>query len=453
MIDKMKNYTDAELKEMVSAYEQKKKSMPPVWFMEDKLNEMIFAECLLTEHPMHCVANNLYEEDGTPIDLSLLKISIMNQLTGFVGTELPKRINRIIETIKIMCHTENAPADISKIHVANGTLLTNGSFTVQKEFSTNRLPISFIPNAPYPEKWLAFLSELLESEDIVTLQEFMGYCLIPTNKAQKMMLVLGNGGEGKSRLGIVLKALLGDNMTIDSVQRLETDRFARADMIGKLVMFDDDMVMEALSETHILKSIITLEGSMNVEQKNKQSFQASLYARIFAVGNGNLSALHDRSDGFFRRQIILMAKPKPTDRVDDPFLVEKMLNELEGIFLWCFEGLQRLLANDYHFTISDNAKANLREAMEDGNNILSFMRSTGYVRLEPRTHATSSQLYGAYSKWCEENCLKPLTPKSLTSYLKQNANSYGLTYSTNIDIGGGRKVRGFYGIHTQIRTE
>lgn len=453
MIDKIKNYTEAELKEMISAYEQKKKSLPPVWFMENKLDEIAFAECLLAEHPMYCVENSLYEEDGSRTDLSLLKISIMNQLTGFVTTELPNRINRIIDTVKIMCHIENPPADITKIHVANGTLFPDGSFTVQKEFSINRLPVSFVSDAPAPQRWLTFLSQLLEPEDIVTLQEFMGYCLIPTNKAQKMMLVLGNGGEGKSRLGIILKALLGDSMTNDSVKRLETDRFARADMIGKLAMFDDDMVMEALTETHILKSLITLEGNMNVEYKNKQSFQASLYVRIFAVGNGNLSALHDRSDGFFRRQIILLAKPKPAERVDDPYLVDKMMEEVEGIFLWCFEGLQRLIANDYHFTISDSAKANLREAMEDGNNILSFMRSTGYVRLEPKTHATSSQLYGAYSKWCEDNCLKPLAPKSLTSYLKQNADSYGLTYSTNIDMGGGRKVRGFFGIYTQIRTE
>ena len=39
-----------------------------------------------------------------------------------------------------------------------------------------------------------------------------------------------------------------------------------------------------------------------------------------------------------RDRLILTTKDKPTDRMDDPFLVEKMCAELEGILLWCLEG-------------------------------------------------------------------------------------------------------------------
>lgn len=141
------------------------------------------------------------------------------------------------------------------------------------------------------------------------------------------------------------------------------------------------------------------------------------------------------------------------DRIDDPFLTEKMRQETESIFLWCLEGLKRLIANDYKFTISDKAKKNLLELMEDSNNILSFMKSSGFIRLEANTHASSRQLYTAYTSWCEANCIKPMSPKTLTSELKQNATKYNLTYSNNIDAGGGKKVRGFYGIHTIIRTD
>ena len=35
------------------------------------------------------------------------------------------------------------------------------------------------------------------------------------------------------------------------------------------------------------------------------------------------------------------------DRADDPDLAEKMKAEAEGIFLWAFEGLQRLVANNF----------------------------------------------------------------------------------------------------------
>lgn len=58
----------------------------------------------------------------------------------------------------------------------------------------------------------AVLSDLLEPEDILTLQEYLGYCLIPTNRGQVMMLLKGNGGEGKSRIGVVMQKMLGSNL-------------------------------------------------------------------------------------------------------------------------------------------------------------------------------------------------------------------------------------------------
>ena len=45
-------------------------------------------------------------------------------------------------------------------------------------------------------------------------------------------------------------------------------------------------------------------------------------------------SLYDRSDGFYRRQLILTTKRKPPDRADDPELADKLCEELEGIFLW-----------------------------------------------------------------------------------------------------------------------
>ena len=53
------------------------------------------------------------------------------------------------------------------------------------------------------------------------------------------------------------------------------------------------------------------------------------------------------------------------DREDDPFLGEKLMAEAEGIFLWCLEGLHRLIENGYKFTISKRAEDNLAKAMQD----------------------------------------------------------------------------------------
>ncbi|HAH78041.1 MAG TPA: DNA primase, partial [Ruminococcaceae bacterium] len=50
-------------------------------------------------------------------------------------------------------------------------------------FCLNRIAAEYRPGAPKPELWLKFLNDLLYPEDIPTLQEFLGYCLVPTTKA------------------------------------------------------------------------------------------------------------------------------------------------------------------------------------------------------------------------------------------------------------------------------
>ena len=76
-----------------------------------------------------------------------------------------------------------------------------------------------------------------------------------------MMLIVGKGGEGKSRIGLVLKRLMGDAASNGSVQKVENNRFARADLERRLLMIDDDMDMNALPKTNYIKTIVTAEAS------------------------------------------------------------------------------------------------------------------------------------------------------------------------------------------------
>ena len=119
----------------------------------------------------------------------------------------------------------------------------------EKELCLNRLPVEYQPDAPAPTKWLEFLDGLLIPEDILTLQEYLGYLLIPSTKAQKMLVMTGKGGEGKSRIGLLLKKLFGEASHSESILRIETNRFASANLEYKLVMVDDDLNMVALPET------------------------------------------------------------------------------------------------------------------------------------------------------------------------------------------------------------
>ena len=115
----------------------------------------------------------------------------------------------------------------------------------------------------------------MDDADIPTLQEYLGYCLIPSTKGQKMMLIVGKGGEGKSRIGLVLKRLMGDAASNGSVQKVENNRFARADLERRLLMIDDDMDMNALPKTNYIKTIVTAEAKLDLERKGVQSYQGT----------------------------------------------------------------------------------------------------------------------------------------------------------------------------------
>lgn len=423
----------------------------PEWFDGKKINETLFCQEFLEEHPMICVKGTFFTVEKRITDERELKKLIYDKLKGTVSSGVAKKLDSILELLRSEAYVEDLPLQTDRIHFANGTLFLDGTFTEEKEYCRNRLTVAYNPDAPEPVRWISFLHELLDEEDIPTLQEYMGYCLIPTTKAQKMLMLVGKGGEGKSRIGAVLRGVLGDNMVNGNLNKVETNRFARADLEHALLMVDDDMKTEGLPQTNYLKSIITAELPMDLEKKSQQSYQGELHCRFLGFGNGSLKALYDRSDGFFRRQIILTTRRKSKDRVDDPFLSEKLIAEKDGIFLWMLEGLKRLIANNYKFTISARAQENMTEAVSDGNNIVEFMASEGYFRFKADYEVSTKDLYAVYKLWCEDNSLKPLSERSFSLFLHENEDRYNLEATNKIYIGNGRRVRGFLGIELLVK--
>lgn len=206
-----------------------------------------------------------------------------------------------------------------------------------------------------------------------------------------------------------------------------------------------------LRQTNYVKSIVTAQGKMDLERKGKQSYQGWMFARLLAFSNGDLQALYDRSDGFYRRQLVLTTKEKPAGRMDDPDLAQKMKAEVEGIFLWAFEGLQRLVANNFKFTESERTKTNRESVKRDNNNIFDFMESEGYIRLKADASISSKELYEIYRMWCEENSLPPLKSRSFSDSVVANLSRYNLEHTNKITNSAGRRVWGFMGIEAVAR--
>lgn len=417
----------------------------PDWAGSRFINEQSFCRYITQAYPMIYAEGNFYSVNGMEPEDRVQKL-IYDCISPYYSSGLIKKVNNLTDVLKKELWQETLEESETLIHCFNGTYQPGAAAFGHMRYCRCRLPVNYNPKAPKPEQWLNFLSELLEPEDCLTLQEFFGYCLLPVNYAQKMLMIIGKGGEGKSRVGIVASRLFGDNMVNGSLTKLEKSQFARADLQNRLLMVDDDLQLEALTTTGNIKTIVTAEQQIDLERKGVQSYQGKMFCRLMAFGNGSLRALHDRSHGFFRRQIILSAKPRPETRQDDPFLALKLCQELEGILLWAIEGLERLIMNDMCFTISPGAEANLKIAVSEGNNTVDFMASQGYIRLDPLGVISSRSLYRIYSDWCEDNMLQPLSARTFVSLLMGDADHYGIQYTNRIPGGNDRLVRGFRGI-------
>ena len=429
----------------------KRSAEAPLWFDGKSINEALFCDDFLGRHRLVYMNGAFFTPDGRVTDELPLRGEVFEALRCCAVSSIPRKISNILELMKLAARVDDLPPEQDRIHVANGTLMLDGTFTEGKsKIVRSRLPIAYNPNAPKPERWLRFLGELLYPEDIPTLQEFIGYCLIPSNKGQRMMVIKGSGGEGKSQIGAVLSALFGCNMKDGSIGKISENRFARADLEHVLLCVDDDMRMEALRQTNYVKSIVTAQGKMDLERKGKQSYQGWMFARLLAFSNGDLQALFDRSDGFYRRQLVLTTREKPANRVDDPDLAEKMKAEIEGIFLWAFAGLRRLAANNFKFTESARTRANREAVKRDNNNVYDFLESEGYIRLKADASISSKDCYEIYRMWCEENSLTALKPRSFSDALVAASGKYNLEHCNNITNSAGRRVRGFYGIEALV---
>ena len=434
--------------------EQSREANQPIWFDGKSINEALFCDDFLGRHKIIYTNGAFFTPDGRVTDELPLRGEIFEELKCCAVSNIPRKISNILELMKLAALVEDFPPEADRIHLANGTLFLDGSFTEGKpDIVRCRLPVAYNPDAPTPTRWLAFLDGLLYPEDIPTLQEYIGYCLIPSNKGQRMMVIKGSGGEGKSQIGVVLSRLFGCNMKDGSIGKISENRFARADLEHTLLCVDDDMRMEALRQTNYVKSIVTAQGQMDLERKGKQSYQGWMYARLLAFSNGDLQALYDRSDGFYRRQLILTTKDKPLSRVDDPDIAEKMAAEVEGILLWAFEGLQRLVKNGFQFTESDRAKRNRELVKRDNNNVFDFLESEGYIRLKADACTSSKELYEVYRMWCEENSLNAIKARGFSDVLIANQRRYNLESTNNIINSSGRRVRGFVGIEALVQPD
>ncbi len=443
--------------EPINEAEPRKTIVAPVWAYEDngqwKIDEKVYITEFVKNHGVKCINGQLYSVDGEIPDGKAKQI-IIKEILYYVKANHGDKAEKLLKGIKSYCYIEPPKPSLDKIHFKNGTLSKdeNGLFTVwsdKKEFCINRIDSNYNPSAPIPKLFYNYLQEVYYPDDIKTLQQYCGYCLIPTTALQKALIVIGDGGEGKSVIGSILHGIFGNsNIYRAKIKKLNSE-FGQCDLFGKLLMIDDDLSENALTDTSIFKELVTAKREITVNKKYVQGFTFTPYARFIIFGNFTLQALYDISNGFARRQLVLQAKPKNENRVDNPFLDEEIVkNEAEGVINWLVQGLNELIKNNLKLYVSERTNEVSEQLKRESNSVQLFLdecEEYADIMIRPNLFIHSCTLYEWYSKYCDENILIKKSSNKFVSALKSIGKSRGVEYKENVVINGIRR-RGFEGI-------
>lgn len=403
----------------------------------------------------NCVYCNgvFYNPDGVISNQYIRKeIAVSLGNLGWQG-KIDAPTNSIYTSLKDLYSVEELPINEKIIPLANGDLhITKGDWVFrngEKKHTPYRLNVNYNPiEKPTPlfDKWL---NDVFAKEDIPTVQEIMGYCLIPSTAVGEAFFIVGDGEAGKSGLGTILMDILGKASVSVETQQLVTKQFQIAEVEHKLLAYDDDLGSAALTETGLLKKIITADTPIRAERKYADAHQFNSYCRILASANFMLSSLYDDSNGFYRRLHPILVKPKSPDRkVINKFYELILEQEKEQIFKWALIGLRRVIENGWKISWSERSRNYLKANKSNAVHFDDFFNEVCEVVENEST--TTAELTKTYQKWCKENGIKEASDRRFSTWLTDNSERIGVRKTTHV-VRNGKHLRGYFNL--KIRPE
>ncbi|MCF0237516.1 MAG: hypothetical protein HUK24_02860, partial [Sphaerochaetaceae bacterium] len=284
-----------------------------------------------------------------------------------------------------------------------------------KILSTIRINAEYTPGAKCP-RFMEYLQDSLPEDQIPLVQEMLGYFLVPVTSAQKSFVIVGKAGSGKSRLLLVLnEILLGKENVSNVTWQSLGERFKTAELHGKLANIFADLPTKNIDDNGIFKAIVG-EDYMTAEKKNRDPFSFSATARLLFSCNSIPRNYGDRSEGFYRRLVIIRFPNAVQESKKDETLMEKFRAETNGIFMFALEGLKRLMSKNWRFSLTETNIQELQNYREENNSVLSFIKEC--VRQEDNHAVPSAELYQSYKTFCEKGGLTPFSQRSFIHEFK-----------------------------------
>lgn len=308
-------------------------------------------------------------------------------------------------------HTGPMPKSDECISFPNGILhLPSAEFhpPTPNFFTRNAVEFNFDPNAPEPKVWFNTVNEWWHprengnpSENVATLQEIMGYLLVPDTSQQKMFFVLGPPRSGKGVISRTLTQLVGQsNAAFPSMSTLGGE-FGRMPLIGKQLAVISELKVGRKDDPSALAAIllaISGEDNVSVNRKNKGFWEGKLNVRFLFLGN-SIPKFADDGTALGNRLVILRMSNSFLGK-EDLTLEARIKDELPGILNWAIAGWRRLRKRGHFAETVDGLEAKA-EFIRLASPVLSFVSER--CTLGPDEQITKQELYDKFKEWCSDN--------------------------------------------------
>lgn len=290
--------------------------------------------------------------------------------------------------------------------------LENGVFRIrEQEFSdherelylTHQLPFRFDISARAPQ-WEAFVQNVLVRPDgtpdpelINLFQEMCAYCLSAETHHRVSFFLHGPTASGKSTLVNILTAVAGENEPIN-LEDLNNP-YTLAKIAGKrLVTFSEPDTRTPLQDGAFKK----LVSKDPVPARQIYGTPFSFVPKCKLVGStNNMPRVLDRSGAVFSRIIIIPVIRVVPPEQRDPYLEERLKQELPGIFNWMMRGAGQLRMQG-RFTVPKQTAAAIEEYQFE-NDIPRQWLEESADSSQPNATTPLNELHNDWQVWSANN--------------------------------------------------
>lgn len=302
-------------------------------------------------------------------------------------------------------HDRDMPPAMEFLSCANGLLhVPTGELypPTPDLFNVSASRVTFNPEAPTPDAWLAFLDQVLcDAQAIETLQDWFGYTLTPDTSQQKILFCIGPRRSGKGTIARIQEALLGNDSVAGPTMSALGETFGLEPLITKpLAIVADARIGGRTDKSAVVERLLSISGEdqLTVNRKFLSAWTGRLPTR-FEILTNELPSLAEGSGALVGRLLMLVFQQSFYGR-EDPKLFSKLASELPGILNWSIDGYRRLRDRG-HFVQPGNATEQLEQIETLGAPIKAFLRDRCVVG--PLHEVSIDALFDRWKSWNEAN--------------------------------------------------